>query len=1651
MAMDVSKLGIEVTSTGIKETSDALGGLSRSAGNAAKRIETLTDKMTGLLTATNANTASITTLSGMMGSIATALSAVNTAAQNLNQGITQVNTGIAQLTQTTQKASGAFQEKSKWAGTVTTTLKAMTAAALAYMGINFIDHSIKMADAWQMQTAKLKIATGSMNNAKIAQEDLFDLSQKLRVPMDELVKLFTRLAPAMRNNGKGYEDTKNMVEGLNLALQLNGSTTGEAASVMLQFSQAMQKGRLDGAEFNAIAENGSLVMRALEAETKQSSATLKKWGSEGKITFELVQRAMANNLEKWRADFASLPITVEGAFQRVKNAWMKAMGELSEQSGLSQGLVTAIGVFERLIPTVRDELVKAFVAVGEWIEKNRTGMGEWWEQIKGAAGDVFRMVGNMLSLLTATDDNTESWSRIAKVVYAIRLGVAATVDLLKVLGGIILGIGTLFGAAIALPILAVLKYVEMINNRFKDLFTLAGKAATAVGMKDIGKALTDCGEAAGQFAEGVGGVATAIQDVVAGSAKLSAKLIIGNGKSELQGVIDSEERRLQIARDQADVDRESAKMREKHRDSFDPKAFAAGAIAAAKAAEIDKKAKALALQQIAQANTDLEKQLDLYRNLASALDQLNTSGLEGKKVSAATQARNDIEAKLRGNLTAVARATEQEALATAIANQEIERLVDNKTRMLKADADYNKDMDARIAAEDKLATELERKLKTYGMSEGALEKLAIANEKYNLAAMREAGDTAQHIKQQEDLIDAMERGQAAKEGHGQKKAAEDVQKILAKMKPADFGNDFAKAFGKVGKSIDAAGKSLSHFSAKMAELAEDQKKVDAMADGPDKEKANAKLREEGLKNELDLYGDLAGTVAGYFAEKTVAHKAFAAMEKGMTIARMALTAQDAIASISASMAKAGASTVAGTAKAFEQLGVWGFAGAAAIIAFMSSMGVFGGGGSGGFTPISAEDRQKKQGTGTVLGDDTAKSESIKNSLKALENNANIGLTFTSGMAASLRNIDTKMGGVTASIARVSGMTTGKNFGINTGTQSSGGLAGLLGGKSTKTIMDTGLLLNGTAGNLAVNQYADVQTDKKSWYGKKSSSNSRDIMGVDGRLSDGINDIFTDITKTITSAGTALGVGTEYITNTLSQFVINASVSLKDLKGQDLQDALNAVFSATADDMAMSVLSGFADFQRAGEGFFETIVRVASGTEKAKDALSKLGVGMVDLMDVSNKTGDVDAELVRSSLIRQEAGTTLAHIMEVMGGGMEDLIDGYKDLTNVRNAMKVSGIGGNLSLDLIRGAGGVSELASAFSDFLDGMFSDADRAKIGMSKLSMEFGRLNLAVPATKDAFKNLVATQLTLGAAGEETAGRILALASDWSDAMNDIESATTAAADTARSALQEAYDKEAESLTNVRDKMKDFSTSLKEFADTLLTGDLSTESVSSKYAIAKAKFDDVSTRASAGDETAIGEFQKTAEEFLKFSREVNASGSGYTADFERVLQLTKDLGVATEAQATVAQQSLDALNTQVGTLLTINESVLTVTQGIANLTNILSGGVSGAAVNGSHANGLDSVPFDGYIAELHKGERVLTASESKDYATRNGNDDLCAEIAALRTEVQGLKEEQRQQTNALIASNYDAAEANAAAVVGGTKEAAQDAAYIQRTTIGLN
>jgi hypothetical protein len=116
----------------------------------------------------------------------------------------------------------------------------------------------------------------------------------------------------------------------------------------------------------------------------------------------------------------------------------------------------------------------------------------------------------------------------------------------------------------------------------------------------------------------------------------------------------------------------------------------------------------------------------------------------------------------------------------------------------------------------------------------------------------------------------------------------------------------------------------------------------------------------------------------------------------------------------------------------------------------------------------------------------------------------------------------------------------------------------------------------------------------------------------------------------------------------------------------------------------------------------------------------------------------------------------------------------------------------------------------------------------------------------------------------------------------------------------------------------------------------------------------------------------------------------------------------------------------------------------------------------GSHATGLDYVPFDGYIAKLHQGERVLSAVKARamdmeeasidlSRFRRPDNNALLSVIESLKAEVRKLREEQAQQTESMIRSNFDANDRAASTVVEGTKDAAKSSTWRERNKPELN
>lgn len=120
---------------------------------------------------------------------------------------------------------------------------------------------------------------------------------------------------------------------------------------------------------------------------------------------------------------------------------------------------------------------------------------------------------------------------------------------------------------------------------------------------------------------------------------------------------------------------------------------------------------------------------------------------------------------------------------------------------------------------------------------------------------------------------------------------------------------------------------------------------------------------------------------------------------------------------------------------------------------------------------------------------------------------------------------------------------------------------------------------------------------------------------------------------------------------------------------------------------------------------------------------------------------------------------------------------------------------------------------------------------------------------------------------------------------------------------------------------------------------------------------------------------KEVAEEF--YQDQLDALGTEYND------KLGRTLGELTGTAFTSGQDTVQGL---IAGLADQESALYAKAQSIADqVSRILSAAyAASAAVDGSHAAGLPYVPFDGYVAELHRGERVLTAAEAKAYIARS-------------------------------------------------------------------
>jgi len=226
----------------------------------------------------------------------------------------------------------------------------------AFLTLNWaagkVQEIVQVADAWNGMTARLKLATAGSREFTTAQTALFDIAQRIGVPLQETTKLYGRLQQAVRMLGGEQKDALSITESVAQALRISGATATEAQASLLQFGQALASGVLRGDEFNSVMENSPRLAQALADGLNVPIGRLRQMAEQGRLTADIVVKALMSQKDKLASEYAQLPQTVSQAMERLKNAFGQWLHEVDASTGLTQKLSAALTWLSQNLDTV---------------------------------------------------------------------------------------------------------------------------------------------------------------------------------------------------------------------------------------------------------------------------------------------------------------------------------------------------------------------------------------------------------------------------------------------------------------------------------------------------------------------------------------------------------------------------------------------------------------------------------------------------------------------------------------------------------------------------------------------------------------------------------------------------------------------------------------------------------------------------------------------------------------------------------------------------------------------------------------------------------------------------------------------------------------------------------------------------------------------------------------------------------------------------------------------------------------------------------------------------------------------------------------------------------------------------------------------------
>ena len=213
------------------------------------------------------------------------------------------------------------------------------------------------ATEWASVQARLKLVAGSQENAIYLNKQIFESAQRARGGYMEMADAVIQVSQSAHDAFPDPRQAVEFMEGIQKVFAIGGASKEAQKNAMLQLTQGLASGQLQGDEFRSIAENAPMIENIIAKSMGVSRGELKKLASEGKITADVIKNAIMNNMPEIEKQFESLPKTWGDHMQSIKNKAIKAfepvfqrISDLANSEGIRELVDNVTGAIQMVAP-----------------------------------------------------------------------------------------------------------------------------------------------------------------------------------------------------------------------------------------------------------------------------------------------------------------------------------------------------------------------------------------------------------------------------------------------------------------------------------------------------------------------------------------------------------------------------------------------------------------------------------------------------------------------------------------------------------------------------------------------------------------------------------------------------------------------------------------------------------------------------------------------------------------------------------------------------------------------------------------------------------------------------------------------------------------------------------------------------------------------------------------------------------------------------------------------------------------------------------------------------------------------------------------------------------------------------------------------------